>query len=134
MLALALFSVLQLPSPEQLDQNKSLLEQQLQSSSPDLRINAIQKLRDLRFSDSLPKFLPLLDDVDSLVRFETIRAISKIQTQEAITALQEAQKKEKDPYLLSEMRRSIRSIEDFFKSQEEAAQKALKKTQSKKSK
>lgn len=114
-----------MPAPELLEQNKLFLEAQLSNPSPDLRINAIQKLRDLRFSDSLAKFIPLLDDPDPEVRYETIRTIGRMTTPEALAALQGLGQKEKDPYLLSEAKRNIRLIEEAQKAAETKIQEQL---------
>ncbi len=126
------------PAPELLEQNKAFLENQLSSPSPDLRISAVQKLRDLRFPDSLGKFAPLLDDVDPEVRYEVIRSIGRLNTPEALSTLQSVLQKERDPYLISETKRNIRGIEDTLKAAEAKLQEQLqpkpKKSDSKKAK
>jgi HEAT repeat protein len=126
------------PAPELLEQNKAFLENQLSSPSPDLRISAVQKLRDLRFPDSLGKFAPLLDDVDPEVRYEVIRSIGRLNTPEALSTLQSVLQKERDPYLISETKRNIRGIEDALKAADAKLQEQLqpkpKKSDSKKAK
>ena len=113
-----------IPDPTQVEQNKIFWEQQLQNTSPDLRMTAVLKLRDLRFADTLSKIQPLLKDPDADVRFEVIRSVGKLSTTEALDVLKAALSEEKDPYLVSEMRRGIRSIEDTMKAADEAAKKA----------
>jgi HEAT repeat protein len=98
----------------------------------------VQKLRDLRFPDSLGKFAPLLDDVDPEVRYEVIRSIGRLNTPEALSTLQSVLQKERDPYLISETKRNIRGIEDALKAADAKLQEQLqpkpKKSDSKKAK
>ncbi len=122
---LALF--LAIPDPQLLEQNKNFWESHLQSPSVDMRKNALLKLRDLRLPDSLLKIQPLLNDPQAEIRYEVIRSISKINSPETVEMLKTALEREKDPYLLSELRRGIRSIEDALKAAEAEAQKAADK-------
>ncbi|MDB5038517.1 MAG: hypothetical protein JWQ35_2045 [Bacteriovoracaceae bacterium] len=112
------------PSPELLSQNYPLWVEQLKSSSPDLRINALQKLSELRQAETLSKMARLLSDSDSDVRFTAIRLIGRIQTEESANYLKANLEKEKDPYLASEIKRDIRSIEDTMKAAEKEKEKA----------
>ena len=113
-----------MPPAELLNQNKDLLFEQLRSSAPDVRINALQKISDLRFPDGPAKLMELLTDPDAEVRFMAVRLVGKNQNPESLKALQGLIAAEKDPYLLSEIRRNIRSIEDTIKALEKAKEKA----------
>lgn len=103
------------PSPELLSQNYALWVEQLASPSPDIRINALIKLSELRKPETLSKMSELLVDPDSEVRFTAIKYIGKIQTEESASLLKASLEKEKDPYLISETKRNISGIEYTLK-------------------
>jgi HEAT repeat protein len=104
-----------LPAPELLSQNKDFWIHQLRADSPDLRINALQKLAELRQPDIVPQLSDVVRDDSTEVRFQAIRAITKIPTEEGRKILQNQLSEEKDPYLLSEIRRSIQSVDENLK-------------------
>jgi len=104
------------PPQEVLQQNRDFLLHQLENSSPDLRINALNKLSELRQPQATIKpIAKLLDDPNMEVRFSAMRAITKMPNDEGLAILKEKVGKEGDPYLASELRRSIKSIEETLK-------------------
>ncbi len=119
MLAHAIFSlILGALAPELTSQNYNLWVEQLKSPSPDLRINALLKISELKQPDSIAKMSELLTDSNSEVRFMAIRMVGKTQNPDALNFLKERLDSEKDPYLLSEIKRNIKGIEDYVKDQE----------------
>lgn len=102
-------------APEAQIQNRDFLVGQLQSSLVELKINALQKLAELRYSDTVASISPLLQDSNGDVRFNAILALTRINNEEALAAVTQALNSEKDPYLKSELRRSRKSIEDSMK-------------------
>ena len=119
------------PAPELLSQNYSLWVEQLRSNAPDLRINALQKLSELRKPETVSKMAELLGDVDNEVRFTAIRLVGRVQTEESANFLKGALEKERDPYLVSELKRNIKAIEDSFKAAELEKEKAAAKAEEK---
>ena len=112
LLSLSLISAL---PPEVFQQNQGLLIEQLQNPSPDVRINALRKLAELRQPETLPKVIPSLEDPNSEVRFYAIRTLAKMPTEDSLNALKARIGKDGDPYLESELKRSIRGVEDSLK-------------------
>jgi len=102
-------------SPHLLEQNRDFWHYQLESSSIDLRISALQKLGELRFIESLPYIIRSLSDSNSEVRFYAIKAMAKLPSEESKIELQTKFQVEKDPYLKSEIRRSIRVMDFKFR-------------------
>lgn len=119
-----LFISIQAVPPEAIMQNKDFLVRQLQNASSDLRINAVQKLGELRYPDTLSSLGDLAKDPVPEVRFAAIQGIAKFSNQEALDVLNSKFSNEADPYLKSEIRRSIKSIEDFLKPKEPKAKSA----------
>lgn len=115
-------ALLQTPAPELLNQNYPLWVEQLKSKSADLRINALYRISELKEPDSLAKMSELMSDENSEVRFNAIRLVGKNQNEEALNFLKAALEKEKDPYLVSELKRNIASTEDYLKEQEKKKQ------------
>jgi HEAT repeat protein len=119
-------------SPELLSQNKNFWMEQLSNPSVDIRINALQKLGELRFPDTIEAMTRSLKDPNSEVRFHAIRSLAKIPLEEARFQLQLRFHEESDPYLKSEIRRSMSAIDEVLKKQaEEAAKEAEKKAKEK---
>lgn len=116
---------------EALVQNKDFLVRQLQNSSSDLRINAAQKLGELRYPDTLSAIAELAKDPVPEVRFNAIQSLSKFSNQEALEVLATSFSSEADPYLKSEIRRAKKYIEDILKADAERTEKAAAKAASK---
>ncbi len=130
-LLLAFNLIISTPTPEALSQNHDFWIAQLQNNSPDIRMNALDKLGELRNPSSIPKLSESLQDPDARVRFHAIQALSKFVLPEALTALQARVPKggaplESDPYLAAEVRRAVKSIEDVQKANEAQAEKKKK--------
>ncbi|MBN8554117.1 MAG: HEAT repeat domain-containing protein [Deltaproteobacteria bacterium] len=104
-----------LPPPELLSQNKDFWISQLRSDSVDLKINALQKLGELRQADIPAKLSDVVRDSSGEVRFQALRTLAKIPNADSLKVLQDQLGEEKDPYLLSEVRRSIQSVEENLK-------------------
>jgi hypothetical protein len=117
------------PPPELLSQNYDLWVEQLKNSSPDIRINALIKLSELRKPETLQKMAELLTDADPEVRFTAIKYIGKIQTEESANLLKGSLEKEKDPYLISETKRNVHSIETSLKALEAEKAKELERAE-----
>jgi len=118
-------------SPEASLQNSEFLVQQLKNDSSDLRINALEKLGELKYAETIPAIADRASDPVPEVRFAAIRALAKFANQPALDALNSSFSSETDSYLKSEIRRSKKSIEDILKAevdrQEKEAAKAARK-------
>lgn len=114
MYAILLASTLILTNNIDTTQNEAFWIEKLQASSLDLKINAIQKLAEIRESQSFRAIARVLSDQNSEVRYYAIRALSKFPTQESLNLLQTHLSSEPDPYLKSESKRSIRSIQEIL--------------------
>lgn len=112
------------PPAEALSQNAELWTRQLRSDSVDLRIQALKKLAELRQPSTLSKIADSLSDLSPEVRFQAMRALTRMPNSESLSALQSHLTQETDPYLLSELRRSAKSVEDSMKGAQEKAEKA----------
>lgn len=119
------------PPPELLSQNYDLWVEQLKNPSPDIRINSLIKLSELRKPETLSKMGELLADSDSDVRFTAIKYIGKIQTEESQNLLKASLEKEKDPYLISETKRNISAIDYTLKTAAAEKEKAAAKAEEK---
>ena len=128
MLALSILITI---SPELRSQNKDFWVNQLKSLSVDLRINALQKLKELRYPDTVNPISRSLQDQSSEVRFHAVRALTNIATKDAKSQLKSQLNVESDPYLKSEIRRGIRAVDAVLKKQAEEAAKALEKAKEK---
>lgn len=117
------FLGLTLYSPEAVVQNRDFLVDQLRNSSSDLRVNALQKLAELKYPETIPNIAALSRDPSADVRFAAIQALAKISTQAALDALNSSFSNETDSYLKSEIRRSKKGIEDLLKAETERAEK-----------
>src|SRR4051812_36397685 len=77
------------PNPELLNQNLDFFVHQLKSDSPDLKINALDKLGDLKNPAAIPAMAEALQDANPEVRYHAIRGLSKSPMPEALAALQD---------------------------------------------
>ncbi len=98
--------------PQYFSQNRDFWLNQLKSPSADLRINALQKLEGIHDVQTVPLIAEILKDEKSEVRYRAIRTMSKIPTAEGLELLKSRLNEESDPYLKSEIKRSMRAIED----------------------
>lgn len=117
-------SLITLPPPEALNQNSELWTRHLKSESVDLRIQAVKKLAELRQISTLPKIAEALSDLSPEVRFQAMRALTRMPNSDSLASLQSRMNQETDPYLASELRRSIKSVEDSIKLAQEKVEKA----------
>jgi HEAT repeat protein len=120
-----------IPPPELLSQNYELWVEQLKNPSPDIRITSLNKLSEIRKPETLAKMAECLGDSMPEVRFTTIKLFGRIQTEESAKFLKTALENEKDPYLVSELKRNIRAIEDGLKAAEKEKEKAAEKAEEK---
>jgi len=115
MIATLLLSMTIGVSPDLTNQNKDYWMSQLRNPSQQLRINALQKLSELKFVDSISAMAERLRDEDPQVRFAAIRALALIPRPESLAALNAALPEEQDSYLKSEMKRGKKSLEEILK-------------------
>lgn len=116
--------LLAVPPAEALTQNADLWVRQLRSDLVDLRILALKKLAEIREPSTQRSIVDALDDPSAEVRYQAMRALTRMPNAETLAGLQSHANSETDPYLVSELRRSIQSIEDSMKAAQEKAEKA----------
>lgn len=95
-------------------QNLEFWTNQLQSESPDLQINAIQKVAELKEASTIPMLLAAARDDNPEVRFHAAKALSRIPDRASLEGLEALVATEKDPYVKSEIRRSVKSLTEIF--------------------
>jgi HEAT repeat protein len=117
-------NLLSVPPADALSQNSELWARQLKSDSVDLRVQALKKLAELRQPATLPKIADALSDLSPEVRFQAMRAMTRMPNADSLNSLQLHLNQETDPYLISELRRSVKSVEDSIKQAQEKAEKA----------
>lgn len=96
-------------------QNKEYWVKQLTNSSFQIRINAIQTLAQLKYTDTIAPLAERLKDEEPQVRYAAIRGLSGIPHRDSLAAIDQALGQEQDSYLKSEMRRAKKSLEDLLK-------------------
>lgn len=117
MIILMMWIAIHMPSPELLSQNQSYWIKQLQNPSPDLRMNALAVLGELKDPDTVDRIASTLSDREPRVRFYAIQALAKIVSDSSARALTARIDAESDPYLKSELRRASKSVDDLLKAQ-----------------
>jgi len=111
---------------ESIKQNLDFWGRQLKSESTDLKINALYKLWDIRSPESLSYLTEALKNSDPEVRNLVIRTLSRVKDPSTIEVLHQQQKIETNPYLKSEIKRSIKAVEELLASSEKAKEKTKK--------
>ncbi len=109
-----------LSTPAQ-SQNTEFWVSKLQSSSLDLRINALTRLAEIKDPISIEPIQTLLNDSEAEIRAAAARALGRFPYEDSLKALEAALSSEKDSYVKSELNRSIRGLRQTFKKQEEKA-------------
>ncbi len=115
--------LLTLPAEASL-QNRDFWIEQLKNSEMQIRINAAEKLGELKYPEAIEPLGTLSQDQVPEVRFAAIQALARISNQQSLDILNQKFNAESDPYLKSEVRRSIKSIEDLMKAEQERLEKA----------
>lgn len=103
-------------------QNSAFWKSHLRSESVDVRINAIQKLAELKEETTPQVISRLLTDKNSEIRYHALRALAKFPTEAVYERLSQHRKVEKDPYLKSETRRSMSAVKEVLDRNSEKAQ------------
>lgn len=87
------------------------LQRLSRSDRADLRINAAQQLAEMPPTQALELLKGLLADSDAEVRYHAMRSLARFSIEDAALVAQERLPAEKDPYLTSELKRTIESIQ-----------------------
>jgi HEAT repeat protein len=106
--------------PAAFEQNLELWTSQLRNPSVDIRINAIQRLAELKSIQSVPSLGQLASDSSSEVRFHAVQALAKIPHADSLAVLKTQFSKESDPYVRGEVRRATSSLEKMLQPPVEA--------------
>ena len=126
LLFLFIASFVSLLDPSLLSQNREFWTAHLKNSSPDIRITSVQKLMELSASSTISAIGELLKDPEAEVRYYAAQALGNLFMPESLLILQSAIQKETDPYLRSEMKRSVKKIDVALKKKVEEEERALK--------
>lgn len=103
------------------NQNLEFWSRNLRNPSLDIRINAIQKIQELKSSESAAALTESLSSPDAEVRAAAARALGKLPYDNALVALESKVGQETDSYVKAEINRSIRGLKQVFQKQEEKA-------------
>lgn len=96
------------------DQNLELWQFHSQESSVEMRFNALHKLTELRDPRALPFIIDRLEDEVPEIRHHAARSLTRFPKLESLDALQRRLNEEPDPYIQSEIRRSIQLLEELL--------------------
>lgn len=100
------------------NQNLDFWFRQLQGDSVDLKINALQKLGEIRDPSSLPYLREAISMSDPKIRYYAAAALGRHTFEESMEILSEALVKEKDVYVSGEIRRNINQLKEYFTQKE----------------
>lgn len=95
-------------------QNYDFWVKQLRTSSPDLQINSLAKIAEIKNFEAIPHVEKSLQSENAEVRYHAARCLAKLPNEKSIEVLANRFSLEKDVYVKAEINRSIRSLKEYF--------------------
>lgn len=97
------------------NQNYRFWLAQLKNSSVDIRINALEKLAEIKKLEAVPYIAQnALNSSEPEIRYHAARSLARLPSQDSLAFLGEQLRNEQDVYVKSEISRSIRSLKAYF--------------------